>query len=125
MSKINIIEIIEVPSVLEILPIVLEIEKETILLATVYRMPGPLGSFIDDFISLVNELPTQHRMWIIEDINLDQMLLGHVAKVDTLIQSFNLSQHSHYSTHIDGGILDLVFDTSNSNIFFFFAATLQ
>ena len=58
-NKVNIIEVIEILSVLEVLPIVLEIEKETILLVIVYRMPGPLGSFIGDFISLINELPTQ------------------------------------------------------------------
>ena len=79
-------------------------------------MPGPLGSFIDDFTFLINELPTQHRMLIVGDFNLDQMLPEHVAKVDPLIQNFNLSQRSRYSTHIHGGILDLVFDTSNSNI---------
>ena len=108
-------EAIEIPNVLEVLPIVLEIEKETILLVIVYRMPGPLGSFIGDFISLINELPTQHRMSIVGDFNLDQMLLEHVAKVNPLIQNFNLSQRSQYSTHIHGGILDLVFDTSKSN----------
>ena len=68
-------------------------------------MPGHLGSFVGDFISLINELPTQHRMLIVGDFNLDQILLEHVAK----------SQRSQYSTHIHGGILDLVFGTSNSN----------
>ena len=43
------------------------------------------------------------------------MLPEHVAKVDPLIQNFNLSQRSQYSTHTYGEILDLVFDTSNSN----------
>ena len=78
-------------------------------------MPGLLDSFIHDFILLINELPTQHRMLIVGDFNLDQMLPEHVAKVNPLIQNFNLSQRSQYSTHIHGGILDLVFDTSNSN----------
>ena len=54
-------------------------------------------------------------MLIVSDFNLDQMLLEHVAKVNPLIQNFNLSQRSQYSTYIHGGILDLVFDTSNSN----------
>ena len=99
---------------MEVLPIVLEIERETILLLMVYRMPGPLGSFIDDFISLINELPMQHRMLIVGDFNLDQMLPKHVAKVNPLIQNFNLSQCSQCSTHIHEGILDLVFNTSNS-----------
>ena len=44
------IEVIEIASVLEVLPIVLEIENYTILLIIAYRMPVPLGSFIDDFI---------------------------------------------------------------------------
>ena len=113
-NKVNIIEVIEIPSVLEVLPIVLEIERETILLVKAYRMPD-LSSFIDDFISLINELPTQHRMLIVGDFNLDQMLPEHVAKVNPLIQKFNLSQCSQHVTHIHGGILDLVFDTSNSN----------
>ena len=55
-------------------------------------------------------------MLIVGDFNLDQMLPEDVAKVDPLIQNFNLPQHSQYSTHKHGGILDLVFDTSNSNI---------
>ena len=57
-NKVNIVEVIEIPSALEVLPIVLEIEKETILLVIVYCMPGPLGLFMGDFISLSNELPT-------------------------------------------------------------------
>ena len=81
-----------------------------------YRAPGPVGFFIDKFILLINELPIQHRILIVGDFNLDQMLPKNVAIIAPLIQSFNLSQHSQYSTHIHGGILDLVFDSSNSNI---------
>ena len=54
-------------------------------------------------------------MLIVGYFNLVQMLLEHVAKVNPLIQNFNLSQRSQYSTHIHGGILDLVFDTSKSS----------
>ena len=71
---------------MEVLPIVLEIEEETFLLVIVYRMPGPLGSFIDDFILLINELPTQHMMLIIGDFNPDQMFPEHVVKADILIK---------------------------------------
>ena len=115
-SKVNITEVIVIPQDLEVLPIVLEIEEETFLLVIVYHMPGPLGSFINDFILLNNELPKQSRMLIVDDFDLDPMLSEHVVKVDPLIQYFNLSQHLQYSTHIHGGILDLVFDTSNSSI---------
>ena len=43
------------------------------------------------------------------------MLPENVAKIDPLIQNFNLSQQLLYSTHVHGALLDLVFDTSNSN----------
>ena len=75
---------------MEILAIVLENRTGDYFLVIVYRMPGPLGSFIDDFISLINELPTQHRMLIADDFNLDQILPEHVPKVDPLIQNFLL-----------------------------------
>ena len=114
-SKWNVIEVIEILSILEILAIVLENRTGDYFLVIVYRMPGPLGSFIDDFISLINELPTQDRMLIVSDFNLDQMLPEHVAKVDPLIQNFHLFQSSQYSSHIHEGISDLVFDTSNSS----------
>ena len=78
--------------------------KETLLLVIVYCMPGPL------------ELPTQHKILIVVDFDLDQLWLENAAKVDPLIQSFKLCQLSQYSTDIHGGLLDLVFDTSNSNV---------
>ena len=43
------------------------------------------------------------------------MLPENVAKIDPLIQNFNLSQQLLYSTHVHGALLDLVFGTSNSN----------
>ena len=83
-SKVNIIEVIEIPSYLEVLPFILEIEKETILLVIVYCVHGFLGSFIDDFISLINELPTQQRMLIVGYFNFGLMLPEHATKVDPL-----------------------------------------
>ena len=87
----------------------LKIEKETFLLVIVYCMPGSLGSFIDDFTLLINELPVQHNMLIVGNLNLDQMLQEHVARILTCLRIHNIQL-------IHGGILDLVFDTSNPNI---------
>ena len=50
MSKTNIIKVIDLPSVLELLPIVLKIKKETFLLVIMHHVPDPLSSFIHDFI---------------------------------------------------------------------------
>ena len=65
-------------SVFEVLSVLREIEKETLLLVIVYRIPGPLGTFIKDFI-LINELEIQHRILIVDDFNLDQILPENVA----------------------------------------------
>ena len=73
--------IIDITSVLKVLPVVLEIEKEMV-------SRGRLGTFIDRFILLINELPTQYKLLIVSDFNLDQMLPEHVGKVDPLLQIF-------------------------------------
>ena len=78
-------------------------------------MACPLATFIDDLMILINELPTQHKILVAGNFNLGQMLPDNVAKFDRLILNFNLSQLSQYSTNIYGGLLDLLFDTSNSN----------
>ena len=57
---------------------------------------------MEDFILLINEQPTPHRILIVSDFNLDQMLPENVAKIVPLIQNFNLSQCSQYSTHTHG-----------------------
>ena len=77
--------LIDIPSVSVVLPVVLEMEKETLLLVIVYCISGPLGTFIDDFVLLINELPIQHKILIVDDFNLDQMFPENVTKVDPLI----------------------------------------
>ena len=61
--------IIDIPSVLEVLSVVLEIQKETLLFVIVYCMPGPLVTFIDHSVLLINE----HKILIVADFNLDQI----------------------------------------------------
>lgn len=99
------------------MPDVLKTEKKTLLLGIVYRMPGSLCNFIDQFILLIKEQPAHQRTLIVFDFNLYQMMPENVAKVHPLIQNFNLSQHFQYSAHIHRGALDLVFDSLNSNTF--------
>ena len=113
-SEVDIIEVIEIPSVMEVLSIVLEIERETILLVIVYHMPGPLGSFIEDFTSLISALPTQHRIVIVGDINLDQVLprLILLFKIITCLSIHNIQL-------IHGGILGFVFDLQIPVLFLF------
>ena len=84
--------ITDIPRALEVFPFVLEIEKETLLLVIVYCIPGRLGPFIDDFILLINEMPTQLRILIVGDFNLGQMSPEN--------SSFNnLAFNPHYITY--------------------------
>ena len=49
------------------------------------------------------------------DFNLDQLLQENVNAFQRLLQEFNLHQRVTYSTHIHGGILDLVFDQARTD----------
>ena len=53
----------------------------------VYPEPGPVGSFIEDFMLLMNELPIQHRILTVGDFSLNQMLPENVANIAPLIQN--------------------------------------
>ena len=63
--------IIDIRRVLEVFSVGLEIELETLLLALMYHVSGPLGTFTADFISLISELQMQHRILIASDFNLE------------------------------------------------------
>ena len=80
--KVN-IEVIDIPRVFEVLPMVLEVEKKTLVL--VY-MSNYLDSFIDDFILLISELPRQQisqnmflTLWRY-DITLEKILKCTIVK---------------------------------------------
>ena len=103
-SKVNIIEVIDIPSTIEIFQIVLEIKKETFLLVMLSWAPGPVGSFIDQFILLMNELPIQHRILIVGDFIFDQMLPKNVANTAPLIQSFDVSAFTIFNSCTRGNI---------------------
>ena len=98
------------------LPIVLEIGKETFVLVIVYHATSPVGFLIDGFVLLMNELSTQYRILIVGNFNLDQFFSKIVVKIAPLIQNLSLSRHSQCSPHIVWGILDLAFDSCNSKI---------
>ena len=68
-----------------------------------------------DQIMSENPITEEYRTMVIGDFNWDQMLPGHVESLFPFSTHFNLFQRSNYSTHIKGGILDLVFDDKRDN----------
>ena len=117
--KVKLIKKLNYFGTLEILPVLLEINGEILFLVVVYRPNGPIGNFINTLINVMDSLVTEnriqkHRKIIIGDFNWDQMLPEHVTTFTPLCSHFNLHQRSNFSTHIKGGILDLVFDDSRN-----------
>ena len=115
-SKVKLIREYTYFGALEILPALFEINQEMVLLVLLYRPPGPIGNFVRNLIAVLDRLVTEnpigseYRTLVIGDFNWDQMLPQHVSSLLPFSTYFNLHQRSNYSTHIQGGILDLVFD---------------
>ena len=51
---------------------------------------------------------------VLGDFNIDQMLSENVNAFQQFCDRYHFTQRSRYSTHIHGGILDLVFDQKKS-----------
>ena len=118
-QKVRIIQEFPSSNELQMLPVLIKMEDEFLLLVVVYRPPSePIGNFIQNLIQQLNQLPTvEYRTIIVGDFNLDQRLKENEEKVSPLSTEFKFEQLVQFSTHIHGGILDLVFDNRNcSNI---------
>ena len=118
-TKVKVIKRYNYIGALEILPVLLEINKEIIFLVVVYRRPGPIGNFVENLMEVLDhfiaELDGGYRTIIMGDFNWDQMLPQHVSTLVPFRSHFSLHQRSNYSTHIKGGILDLVFDDKRAS----------
>ena len=116
----NVIVVKEFPTINEIqmLPVLLMIGDETVLVIVVYQPPGvPRNVFPYQLLQQLQHLDEVkiYRTVLIGDFNADQILPENVDAYNDFGQRFNFSQRSKYSTHIHGGILDLVFDTKKNN----------
>jgi len=110
---VKLIKEFQIESSLEMLPVLIEARGESILLVLIYRT-GPLGDFVNSLIVELQNLPRKYRTIVVGDFNLDLMLPENVQRFAPLISEFGFNQQSNYTTHIHGGILDLVFDNSDS-----------
>ena len=112
-NKVKVIRQLDLICPMEMLPVILEVRQEKILLVVIYRT-GTLRNFVNDILENLNTFPKTQRMVIVGDFNLDQMLDTNVQYIQPLLTEFKLTQRSNYTTHIHGGILDLVFDSSKN-----------
>ena len=112
-KKVSVVKEFPEISTIELLPLLMDFDSEIILIILVYRPPGGqrdvfLYQLLQE-LSMIEET-RHHRMILCGDFNLDQLLQENVNAFQRLLQEFNLHQRVTYSTHIHGGILDLVFD---------------
>ena len=93
--------------------VLMSIEGEQVLIVLLYRPPvttqEQIRYFIHELISQLRELQIdQYNTIVLGDFNLDQMHDPYVELFRDISMQFALTQRSNYSTHIHGGILDLV-----------------
>ena len=87
---VKILKLFEISTVLEMLPVLLEVLNKRILLILIYGKIGLLGSFTADLIQSVSELPIENHIKIVGDLNLDQLSTAKISKLEPLLQQFNL-----------------------------------
>ena len=117
-KKVSVVKEFPEISTIELLPLLMDFDSEIILIILVYRPPGGqrdvfLYQLLQE-LSMIEET-RHHRMILCGDFNLDQLLQENVNAFQRLLQEFNLHQRVTYSTHIHGGILDLVFDQARTD----------
>lgn len=109
-EKAKVIREYQVTCTLEILSVLMEIRNKTVLLVFVYRKPGSLGQFIQDWIDLLLVLDSTEYwlLLILAWINYC-MKIFKCKMLDVIQQEFHLYKHSHFATDVQRGILDPVF----------------
>ena len=75
----------------------------------------PFGSFIETLRYELSLLPNQYRTIELGNLIMNQLLEENINILQPLLTEFNLCQRSMYATNVEGGILDLVLDSAESN----------
>ena len=84
------------------------------ILVVIYRKPGTIGNFFSLLNEELRRLPTGYRTIIVGDFNYDQRLQENRDYINLFFSDIDLLQRTQFSTHIDGGILDLILDSSSN-----------
>ena len=86
-----------------------------LILVVVYRKPGSCTEgFLYMLLNELQKLPSGYRTIITGDFNMDQRLKENVDLLNLFINPMNFEIKCNFSTHIEGGILDLVIDNVHS-----------
>ena len=111
-EQIQLLKIFDTSESVELLACLVQYNDIEFIIAIVYRKPGALGTFIFDLHKEISKLPIKRRTIILGDFNMDQLDKENVIKINDFASDFQapFKQLCKFSTHRDGGILDLVLD---------------
>ena len=95
----------------------MKIKSKFVLLVLVHKPPlFNQNTFIYQLQMQLDNHPTsKYQTIVLGDFNIDQLLAENVAAFKPIISRFHFQQWSRYSTHINGGILDLVLDDEKTD----------
>ena len=91
----------------------------TLLLASIYHPPGPCSSyFLDEFMSFVCFLSSvDGNYFICGDFNIHvDIPCTDSYKLESLLESCNLTQSVNNTTHLHGHILDLILSPNDQDM---------
>ena len=109
-ESISILKECNLPTVIQALPVSMEICGEKILLVLVYLLPRhQVSTFINGMISIFRKAWKDEWIILLGEFNMDQMLQENVNRLVRLKDISNLQQRLRYSSHQLEGILDLVY----------------
>ena len=116
-NKINLVLELTTTSSIEIAASVFQHHDKQFILILVYRSPTTNPNyFLQQLSDQVRNFQQRYlRIVIVGDFNMDLHLNRNAVLINTFMQEFAMEQKSKFTTHNDGGILDLVFDTSLLN----------
>jgi hypothetical protein len=113
-NKINLVNELPTTSSIEIAASVFQHNESTFILILVYRSPTSNATdFMEQFSEQVRMFQQLNlRIVIVGDFNLNLHLDGNTVLINNFKQEFAMEQKTTFTTHNDGGILDLIFDTA-------------
>ena len=89
------------------LSVVAIINDISYLFVLLYWPPGAIGDFIRLFLAELSSLPmNEHIVYILGDFNIDQRTANNPLVL--LTDELNMTQLSTFTTHCNGGILDII-----------------
>jgi len=119
-DRVQLLDTYDTSHSLELLACLMKYEEEEFITVILYREPDEnmyaIRTFMTDLTNEISRLPTDKRIIIVGDFNLDLMVDANKVRFEHFSRQFSPKFHqlSRYSTHRYGGILDLCFDNDNT-----------